>query len=86
MLWNRLSRRGRPTVFFRTDIEEPDMGFGSYDESEQKDQNANLDDDEAVTVRENDHEGEVSFESEASQQELIDRLGEMKDDGEDDEE
>ena len=61
------------------------MGFGSYDESEQKDQNADIDDDEAVTVRENDHEGEVTFESEASQEELIGRLDEMKKDDEDDE-
>jgi len=45
------------------------MGFGSYDESEQKDQNADIDEDEAVTVHENDHDGKVTFESEASQEE-----------------
>ena len=61
------------------------MGFGSYDESEQKDQNADIDDDEAVAVHENDHDGKVRFESDASQSELIDRLGEMKDDEDDDE-
>ena len=61
------------------------MGFGSYDESEQKDQSADIDEDEAVTVHETDHDGEVSFESEASQEELIGRLSEMKDDDEDDE-
>ncbi len=60
------------------------MGFGSYDESEQQDQDHDVDDDEAVTVHENDHDGEVSFESEASQEELIGRLDEMKDDDEDD--
>jgi len=60
------------------------MGFGSYDESEQKDQNADIDEDEAVTVHENDHDGQVTFESEASQEELIGRLDEMKDDDEDD--
>ena len=59
------------------------MGFGSYDESEQKDQNADIDEDEAVTVHENDHDGKVTFESEASQEELISRLDEMKDDDED---
>ena len=55
------------------------MGFGSYDESEQKDQNTDMDDDEAVTVHENDHDGEVSFESDASQDELIGRLDDMRD-------
>jgi len=54
------------------------MGFGSYDESEQKDQETDVDDDEAVTVHENDHEGEVSFESDASQDELIGRLDDMR--------
>jgi hypothetical protein len=55
------------------------MGFGSYDESEQNDQDAgDLDDDEAVSVHENTHDGDVSFESDASQEELIDRLEEMK--------
>ena len=61
------------------------MGFGSYDESEQKNQDTDIDDDEAVTVHENDHDGQVSFESEASQEELLDRLDEMKDDGDDEE-
>lgn len=56
------------------------MGFGSYDESEQKDQATDVDDDEAVTVHENDHDGQVNFDSNASQDELIDRLGEMRDD------
>jgi len=37
---------------------------------EQKDQNADIDEDEAVTVHENDHDGKVTFESEASQEEL----------------
>jgi len=56
------------------------MGFGSYDESEQKDQNTDMDDDEAVSVHENDHDGEVSFESDASQDELLSRLDDMRDD------
>ena len=55
------------------------MGFGSYDESEQKDQNADdIDDNDGVTVHENTHDGDVSFESDASQEELIDQLQEMK--------
>ena len=61
------------------------MGFGSYDESEQKDQNTDMDDDEAVTVHENDHDGKVSFESNASQEELLSRLDDMRDDEEEDE-
>jgi hypothetical protein len=57
------------------------MGFGSYDESEQADGDENeLDEDGAVTVHEHRHEGEVAFESDASQDELLDRLDEMKDD------
>lgn len=59
------------------------MGFGSYDESEQQDQSADIDDDEAVTVHENDHDGQVNFESEASQEELIGRLDEMRDEEDD---
>lgn len=62
------------------------MGFGSYDETEQENQNvdANNADNEAVEVHETDHDGEVSFESEASTEALVDRLDEMKDDGDED--
>jgi len=54
------------------------MGFGSYDESEQQDQDNDIDEDAAVNVHENDHQGEVSFDSEASQDELLDKLDEIK--------
>lgn len=60
------------------------MGFGSYDESEQKDQNVEADEDAAVNVHENDHKGSVEFEFDESEESLIDRLDEMK--GGDDEE
>lgn len=61
------------------------MGFGSYDESEQENQNVDTDDDtEGVNVHENTHDGEVSFESDASTGDLVDRLSEMKDDADDD--
>jgi len=56
------------------------MGFGSYDESEQKDQNVDTDDSDGVAVHENDHDGDVSFEVEGSTSDLVDKLGEMKDD------
>ncbi|HMB50276.1 DUF5786 family protein [Natronoarchaeum rubrum] len=60
------------------------MGFGSYDESEQKDQSVDEDDDsEAVNVHEEDHEGEVSFEAEGSTEDLVGRLQEMKDEDDD---
>ena len=59
------------------------MGFGSYDESEQQNQEVNTDEGEGVSVHENDHEGKVTFEADASTDDLIDQLGEMKD--EDDE-
>jgi hypothetical protein len=61
------------------------MGFGSYDESEQEDRDTeDLDDNEGVSVHEHTHEGEVSFESDASQDELLDKLGEIKDNAEED--
>lgn len=58
------------------------MGFGSYDESEQENQQTetNVDDGETVSLHENQHEGEVSYTSEASSDELIDQLQEIKDD------
>jgi hypothetical protein len=61
------------------------MGFGSYDESEQENQELDTDDDsEGVSVREHEVDGQVSFESEASTEDLVGRLDEMRD--EDDEE
>jgi len=57
------------------------MGFGSYDESEQESQSDSVDDEnvEAVNVHENDHAGEVKFESEASTTDLVDQLSDIKD-------
>ena len=59
------------------------MGFGSYDESEQdnQDYDADLDDDSGVSTEENSHEGSVDFEIGASNDELLDRLEDIKDDG-----
>ena len=63
------------------------MGFGSYDESEQETgRDEDESDVEAVNVEENAHAGDVSFESDASTSELVDRLEGMKDDGDDAEE
>ncbi|MFC4407928.1 DUF5786 family protein [Haloarchaeobius iranensis] len=57
------------------------MGFGSYDESEQQNQDVNDDDDsEGVTIHENEHEGEITFDTDASTGELVDQLAEIKDD------
>ena len=55
------------------------MGFGSYDESEQRDLDAEFDDEEAVHTEENDHRGTIEFENGASSDELIDRLAQIKD-------
>jgi len=57
------------------------MGFGSYDESEQENQasGSDIDDSESVDVDSTDHDGDVSFESNASQDELLDKLQDMKD-------
>ncbi|WP_247002596.1 DUF5786 family protein [Halosolutus gelatinilyticus] len=57
------------------------MGFGSYDESEQQEVDADFDDDDAVKSEENSHEGTIEFENGASSDELLDRLQEIKDDG-----
>jgi hypothetical protein len=56
------------------------MGFGSYDESEQDGQDgSDIDTEDTVNVHENDHEGEVEFETEESPEDLVARLDEMKD-------
>ncbi len=55
------------------------MGFGSYDESEQTDQSIETDDGNAVDVHANDHDGSVEFEFDSSEESLIDRLQEMRD-------
>jgi hypothetical protein len=61
------------------------MGFGSYDESEQENQNldADADDGEGVNVHENNHEGEVTFETDASTDDLVDQLSDIKAEDED---
>lgn len=58
------------------------MGFGTYDESEQRDQDVDGDEDAGVNVHDDD-EGELSFESDASTDQLVDQLQEMKDDDDD---
>jgi hypothetical protein len=56
------------------------MGFGSYDESEQENREMNTDIDDEDTVTSGDsHEGNVSFEFDTSNDELLDRLQDMKD-------
>jgi hypothetical protein len=57
------------------------MGFGSYDESEQENQevDADFDDDDNITPDSETHDGDVKFEFDASNDELLDKLDEMKD-------
>jgi len=56
------------------------MGFGSYDESEQANQEIDTDlDEDNVAAGETDHDGDVEFEIGASNDELIDRLSDIKD-------
>jgi len=59
------------------------MGFGSYDESEQENQelDADFDDDEGVQASTNAHEGSVEYEIDASNDELLNKLQEIKDEG-----
>jgi len=56
------------------------MGFGSYDESEQGNQeyNTDLDDEDGVSTAENTHDGDVEYEFTASNDELLDTLAEIK--------
>lgn len=54
------------------------MGFGSYDESEQRDVDADFDEDSAVQSDETNHNGSIEFENGASSDELLDRLKEIK--------
>jgi hypothetical protein len=57
------------------------MGFGSYDESEQENQEYDTDlDEEGVETSENEHQGQVEYEIGASNDELLDRLQDIKDD------
>jgi hypothetical protein len=58
------------------------MGFGSYDESEQDNQeyNTEFEDEDGVSTSENDHEGSVEFEFTASNDELLSKLNDIKDD------
>jgi len=56
------------------------MGFGSYDESEQENQeyDAEFDDEDGVSADQTDHDGDVEFEFTASNDELLDRLEDIK--------
>ncbi|AOW81061.1 death domain-associated protein [Halodesulfurarchaeum formicicum] len=57
------------------------MGFGSYDESEQERQeldSEDLDDEDGVSTSEATHDGEVDFEIGASNDELLDKLEDIK--------
>jgi len=56
------------------------MGFGSYDESEQRDQEPDdFSEDEGVRTEQNSHEGDIEFEFEDTpNNELIDRLDDIK--------
>jgi hypothetical protein len=57
------------------------MGFGSYDESEQENQQLDMNDgDDAVAADGGAHDGSVEFDNGASNDELLDRLQDIKDD------
>ena len=56
------------------------MGFGSYDESEQRDPGTHSDEDEvaAVNVHENAYEGEETVETGGSTDDLLGQLQDIK--------
>jgi hypothetical protein len=60
------------------------MGFGSYDESEQRDDDSDIDEEAGENVHANDHDGKVSFDTDESNEELVSRLDEMRAAKEDD--
>ncbi|MFB6071234.1 MAG: DUF5786 family protein [Halanaeroarchaeum sp.] len=57
------------------------MGFGSYDESEQERQSLDSDDmsgDEGIETTQHEHDGDVDYEIGASNDELLDKLEDIK--------
>lgn len=57
------------------------MGFGSYDESDRENQNfdSDLEEDEGVSTASAEHQGDVEYEIGASNDELLERLQDIKD-------
>lgn len=58
------------------------MGFGSYDESEQENQEFDTDfDDDGMNTAEHDHSGDVEYEfGDTDSDDLLDKLEEIKSD------
>jgi len=57
------------------------MGFGSYDESEQEKHDFDADEaaeDSGVDAHQNPHDGEVEYDPGASNDELLDKLEDIK--------
>lgn len=56
------------------------MGFGSYDESEQENQEMQTADEETkgINIHESEHDGDVNFETDVSTDALVDRLDDIK--------
>lgn len=57
------------------------MGFGSYDESEQENQEMMAEDEDAegINIHESEHDGDLTFESDVSTDDLVNKLDEIKD-------
>ena len=76
----RLDRPNARQLFTLGRIAGSVMGFGSYDESEQENQEVDADfEDGNPTADDETHDGNVEFEFDASNDELLDKLDEMKD-------
>jgi hypothetical protein len=60
------------------------MGFGSYDESEQQNQAVTTEDEasESVDIHDNAHDGEVSYQNDASTDDLLEKLSDIKEQAE----
>lgn len=61
------------------------MGFGSYDESEQENHDVGTSDSEgeSVDIHESTHDGELTFDSGASTDDMLDQLDAIKSDAQD---
>lgn len=59
------------------------MGFGSYDESEQENQEVDVGEDEGSVDKGSDYEGEEEFEfGDADTDDLVEKLGDMREEDE----
>lgn len=75
---------GRTPSLFQQIADGKSWVLEATEESEQQEQNVDASEEDAVTVHENDFDGDVEFETEASTDELMTQLKAIKEDQEED--